>query len=410
MLKKVHRLLVVSMCIAACGCHYARVTVSSNVNDFGEHIRTKYRYQVIPQDRNHGLLVLGYQFAHLQPDVFDNADGIPITLTVHDPHRKDVTGGWTAICSVCTFSQFPYFVSKHSHRRIDLAIGLSNAATATVETCSSFCEAVAMNPVPLLFSFSDSRTSCFGGAREFSEEDSSDGGIYATIEMDNRAIAYGIAVKLKELEDAGMIDETLSVRTRVDKTMADSLAYSINATAEASRRFGTDAHEDICGELKILKCESEKERDFAYRFVIVRKDGQAPSFADYNNSRNAFRDALRAQYSYAHPDANPRYLAVDFLEYSLREGRIEGRAVILIISPKCISYDSASRKGTIGVMIGASQFEEVRRWMRKNIEAVATRSNIAIKNGDSLPQGARFYIERESLNEDGVYEIEFKTE
>lgn len=267
-----------------------------------------------------------------------------------------------------------------------------------------------MNPVPLLFSFSDSRTSCFGGAREFSKADSSDGGIYASMDMDCKAAAYGVAVKLKELEDAGMIDETLSVQTRVDKTMADSLTNSISATAEARRRFGTDVSEDICGELKILKCESEKECDFAYSFVIVRKDGKAPSFADYNSSRNAFRDALRAQYSYAHPDVNPRYLTVDFLEYSLRKGRIEGRAAILTISPKYLSYDSASRKGRMGVVIGANQFKEVRRWMRKNIEAVATQSNIAVKNGDALPLGARFYIERESLNEDGVYEIEFKTE
>ena len=199
MLVKIHCLLVVAMCITVCGCHYAHVTVSANVNDVGDHIRTRYRYHVIQQDRNHGILE--YQFAHSQPDVFDDAEGIPITISVHDPQQKDVTGGdWTAICTVCTFGQFPHFCFKHSHRRIDLAIGLSNAATATVETCSSFCEAHAMNPVPLLFSFSDSRTSCFGGAREFSKADSSDGGIYASMEMDCKAAAYGVAVKLKELE------------------------------------------------------------------------------------------------------------------------------------------------------------------------------------------------------------------
>ena len=401
-LKKIHILLFLVICVVASSCHHAHVTVSADVKDLGEHIRTKYRYKAIRQEDQ----LVEYQFAHLQPDVFDNTDGVPITLNVHKPHRKDVTGGgWTGLCSALTALQFPYFRLEHSHKLIDLMIGSTNTAVASFDVCSGFCEAHAMNPLPLLFY--DSRKSCFDEVRKFSKE-----GIdwYLPMEMDQSATAYGVAVKLKELEDAGIIDESLAVRTRINQQMADHLVNSARITAEARRRFGTGLNENMLGELKILKCEREKERDSAYRFVIVRKDGRAPSFADYNNNRNAIRDALRAQYSYTHPDVGARYLAVDFNDYSLREARIEGLAVILTISPKYISYNSASRTGKIGVVIGANQFEDARRWMRKNIEDIATKSNIDIKDGDPLPQGARFYIGRETLSEDGTCEVEFRTE
>ena len=87
-LKKIHILLFLVICVVASSCHHAHVTVSADVKDLGEHIRTKYRYKAIRQEDQ----LVEYQFAHLQPDVFDNTDGVPITLNVHKPHRKDVTG------------------------------------------------------------------------------------------------------------------------------------------------------------------------------------------------------------------------------------------------------------------------------------------------------------------------------
>lgn len=160
---------------------------------------------------------------------------------------------------------------------------------------------------------------------------------------------------------------------------------------------------------QVVKLECAVGSDFSYRFELAKRDGGNLTISDWSDIRNAFMASIRAQYVAAHKDVNSRTLVVDFAEYVVAEGRIKGVAVVLTISPQSVAYDATTRKGRIAVKIGANQFEDVRRWMRKNIETIARDSNVA-KEGDALPSGARFYIGREKLDDNGVFEMEFKTE
>ena len=87
---------------------------------------------------------------------------------------------------------------------------------------------------------------------------------------------------------------------------------------------------------------------------------------------------------------------------------MSGRVAVLSISPESLKYDSTSRKGIIRVRIGEGQFEDARRWIRRNLGALANRSNVVIV-GDVIPQGARFYSEREEMRA-GILEVSFRTE
>ena len=130
--------------------------------------------------------------------------------------------------------------------------------------------------------------------------------------------------------------------------------------------------------------------------------------SDYGIIREGFRSAIRAHYASAHPNVNPRTLVIDFIEYALKGDVVCGRVAVLTISPEQITYDSASRKGVIMVRVGDGQFEDARRWIRRNLAALAARSNIALV-GDAVPSGSRFYSENEEMS-DGLLKISFKTE
>ena len=106
---------------------------------------------------------------------------------------------------------------------------------------------------------------------------------------------------------------------------------------------------------------------------------------------------------------NDNSLFVDFPAYQQKEGRIEGRAVVLTISVASLTYDPNTRTGRLAVKVNANQYEEARKWIRKNIETLARDKNIALTTGE-IPPAAKFYLGREELKDGNVLEIEFKTE
>ncbi len=92
----------------------------------------------------------------------------------------------------------------------------------------------------------------------------------------------------------------------------------------------------------------------------------------------------------------------------MKEDTVFGRVAVLTILPESITYDSARRRGVISVRIGEGQFNDARRWIRRNLSALASRSNI-VADGDTVPQGGLFYSENEEMC-DGVLKVLFKTE
>ncbi len=158
---------------------------------------------------------------------------------------------------------------------------------------------------------------------------------------------------------------------------------------------------------QIISCERETGSDFSYRFVLELADKL--NLHTFRAVQQEFRAAVKADYAESFPGVDERTLFVDFPEYKLDNGKITGCAVVLTISVASLTYDPNTRKGKLAVKVNANQYEEARKWIRKNIETLARDKNIALTTGE-IPPAAKFYLGREELKDGNVLEIEFKTE
>ena len=158
----------------------------------------------------------------------------------------------------------------------------------------------------------------------------------------------------------------------------------------------------------IISCERESGSDFAYRFVL-ELTGKDKSLRAFRLVQKEFRQAVKEDYVESFPGVNKGSLFVEFPEYKLNNGKIEGRAVVLTISVTSLTYDPNTHNGKLAVKVNANQYEEARKWIRKNIETLARDKNIALTTGE-IPPAAKFYLGREELKDGNVLEIEFKTE
>lgn len=159
----------------------------------------------------------------------------------------------------------------------------------------------------------------------------------------------------------------------------------------------------------IIRCERENGSDFAYRFVLKLADGADTGLNAFRVVQQDFRAAVSADYAEAFALDSPDGLYVDFPEFSLRDGMIEGRAVVLTIKITSLVYNPQTRKGVLAVKASANQFEEARLFVRRNIETLARDKNIALVTGE-IPEKARFYLGREEIKDGNILEMEFMTE
>lgn len=160
---------------------------------------------------------------------------------------------------------------------------------------------------------------------------------------------------------------------------------------------------------RIEECIREKGSDFAYRFKIALDDKVGGSIASFRKIQQEFRSAIRDDYLEAFPSADKTALYVDFPDYKLVNGRIEGRAIVLTIIVNSLRYDQQTRKGVLSVRFAAGQYEDARSWIRKNIEMLVRDKNIALTTGETPPAG-KYYLGGEEVKDGNVLEIEFMTE
>ena len=158
----------------------------------------------------------------------------------------------------------------------------------------------------------------------------------------------------------------------------------------------------------IISCKRENGSDFAYCFELELV-GKDKSLKVFRAVQREFREAVKEDYAESFPSVRLNELYVDFPEYELKESRIEGRAVVLTISVSSLTYDPVTRQGKMAVRINSNQFEEARKYIRKNIEAIVRDKNIALVTGE-IPPSAKFYLGREEIKDGNILEIEFKTE
>ena len=392
----IFHLFILLVVLAVLGCQHERTTSVANVKDVGEIVETRNRY---------APPICGYNWHLFQPKVFAY-DGIPITVKESEGQKDEGPWGWTGALSGITLFTFPWIETSHTHKTYALSFVNKDIPDSVVETCTKRGKAFTQIWSPFSLPFFNSEPElCFDNARTCScVSYVFRSGAREHFEVEDRAAAYGIACKLKEIEDAGYINADVKARQLTERTMR---AVALDQTSAKGQSI-LDA-KDAPLPFQVVKLECEAGRDFSYRFELSKRGGGNLTISDWRAIRNAFMLSIRAQYVAAHTDVNPRTLVIDFPEYAVAEGRIKGIAVVLTVSPQSVAYDATTRKGRITVKIGGNQFEDVRRWMRKNIETVALDSNI-VKDGDALPSNARFYVGREKLADNGIFEIEFKTE
>lgn len=402
-----------SIVIMLVGCHYGRIVASANVWNLGEKVSTKYHYKIV-SDKENNLYggALGDRVMSCQPDVFAN-DGIPIVVTNKTiSHKKLETfnNSFFQALSMCTFSLLPYPESEHSHKRQGMFIGTNEiASTEVCITKKKWCSIVPF--IARLLAVCNNNKSCFSKHKQFSALYD----IYSEYNVENEiyndVFAHGIACKLKEIEESGLIDENLVAKARVGVAMTDILSTVQKIIDDDAARRGVSVSVDKSKQespFEIIRCEPDQGADFSYVFALRRKRGGAITFADYSVVRSVFRSAIRTHYSSLHPDINPRTLEIDFIDYTLRAGTVSGRVIVLSISPESLSYDSRTRKGAIRVRIRDGQFEAARRWIRRNLGDIARKSNVDVV-GDAIPKNGRFFSEREEMR-DGVLEVLFSIE
>ena len=410
------------------GCVQHRRWASPGVTDMGEQIVTRNKYRVVKfipramtqKDVFYATFATKETIVSAMEEYYPGvsaSDGIPVV--VEEDSLCDVVNHtqWTIfmpfLCSVMTL---PYVMELEAHSRYTIKIG-EDAVDFDVRFKDDGVATV-LSPIALLFpynehpSFAKTEFAWTDMQTALTEEKSIR---FGNSRVDSRAIAHGIAVKLKELEDAGKIDamklphqSIVGERGSVETALKPNEPKKERQPSQESNQARQVPAVAIPA-YKIISCKRDAGNGFSYRFVLELKGEDQSSLNTFRAVQKEFREAVKADYAESFPNVRIGSLFVDFPEYELDNGKIKGRAVVLTISVTSLTYDPNTRKGRMAVKVSANQYEEARKWIRKNIETLARDKNIALVTGE-IPPAAKFYLGREELKDGNVLEIEFKTE
>ena len=104
--------------VLAAGCYYSQIVAGADAKDFGETVRTRFRYRPICRvnDGDSEMMSKAQRLQMYQPDVFTD-DGIPIVLSFRDTLNDK--SWWASM--------------RHIHRRC--SISAAGQHLASVEAC-----------------------------------------------------------------------------------------------------------------------------------------------------------------------------------------------------------------------------------------------------------------------------------
>lgn len=196
-----------------------------------------------------------------------------------------------------------------------------------------------------------------------------------------RVLAYGIAVKLKNLEDSGKIDVMLNRR------MSD--------VSKVSKH-------------NIIRLERDSNKNFSYFFEIELLETSEDVKNAFRNVLQEFAKSLKEDYIDTFPSADSASLEVSFSGFKRDGLRLSGSAAVLTLKPISLEYNSHNRIGTMSVRFVEGQSSEASAWIRRNIKTLVRDKNVALTNG-SRPSEGKFIIINESIS-GNVMTIEFKAE
>ena len=196
-----------------------------------------------------------------------------------------------------------------------------------------------------------------------------------------RVLAYGIAVKLKELEDSGKIDAILK-----------------NKAADVST---TPKH-------SIIRLDRDSNKSFSYSFELELAENPVDLKNAFRDVLQEFAKSLKEDYIDVFPSADIASLEVLFSGFKRDGLRLSGSASVLTLKPISLEYNSHNRKGIMSVRFTEGQSPEASAWIRRNVKTLVRDKNIALTSG-SLPLEGKFAITNEK-NDGNVMTIEFMVE
>ena len=376
-----------------CGCCSERNSAVPMVEDVGFDVATKYRYRLSCAYEGESSKRVGLQSSFLakcHPRVFSSA-GLPVVLRIgYD--KMDVSGNWTVFLGMCSIGVIPglnrySFSFKCSVELADEADGRASFELVSMSDCASTW-------LPTAFLFYNGASSVDGrrvfcqNTRLFGEKGpplrALEYNPLKRMESDppfRRALAYAIAVKLKELEDSGKVDAML--RKRMEQ------------------RPAAPAH-------NIVQLERDPNGEFSYSFVIEMTQTPSDFKAAARGVLVDFMKSVKEEYLDAFPGADAASLEVVFSSLKRDGLRLSGRATVLTIKPISLAYDANTRRGKLSVKFNAGQAKEARDWIRRNIKALVRDKNIALVTGQLPPEAVYSSLGEKIVG--NVMEIEFRTE
>lgn len=405
-------LLAIFAAIIGGGCLSERRSVVPLVENVGGEVSTKYRYRLscVYYDEMAEQVTFDGSFLGRQyPQVF-SATGLPFVLRINNGGKMSAGGSWTDVLAVCTCGLVPFVYNYtmeyncYAELADDVAIRVPFGLKSINDSASS--------PLPTAYLFYNGATEVDGrrvfceSTKHSSDKDPSMDFVFSlapVLDFDRQvsyggygikgyevkanalgqqALAYALAVKLKELEDSGKIDAML-MKKAADRSLAPPHS--------------------------IVRLERDSDNAFSYSFAIEMSSAPSDMKAAAKSVLREFSASVKEDYLDAHQSVDTTSLMVSFSNLKVNGLRIEGRASVLTIKPISLSYDANTRRGKLSVRSNAGQIEEARAWIRKNIKTLARDKNIALVTGNPPPEATYYPLVGEKI-EGNVLEIEFKTE
>ena len=328
------------------------------------------------------------------PNVFSDS-GIPVKIRLSSS-TIGCRNQWTILLTILSVTLFPEIGIQYEKRTVDLMIG------DDIEVRDSFAhESVneyAQGIFPTALIPFGGKPNC-GTKRVYWRSDKvvgSDTTVSTRTkfykrnpDLDLDGFAYGVAAKLKEMEDSGKIDALLQKRERVKFKKLDA------------ERLKSPAH-------RVVRLAHDVGGDFSCRFTLELLEMPIDPDKAKSAVLQDFGEALKKEYAYSVSGAKQMPLVVNYTDVKIDGRLIQGRATVLAMSIVSLSYDSNTRRGKLEVRFNSGQADEARAWILRNVKTLARDKNIALTTG-TLPPEATYYSLGEKI-EGNVMEIEFKTE
>ena len=366
------------------GCSHTRTSAFTSVGGEVQKIKTRNRYTLVGfkhegQNPNADVMkenLYTQQFSNdnlkkYQPEVFAD-DGIRFSLRAASLCQNTANRyGWTTFFPyLLTLTALPQFITIGTAARCTVDVLDNPDARATFDSYSRYDQALALlTPTPLLCYVGDAAPpdglSTYSVVSEHTVSCAFVQIGSSASDHDEAVRAYAIAAVLKKMEDDGLIDESRACSAVRRSTQALSIGDMF--------------------EIVDFKKEGSSDRRYSFLRAMIRED-----------------------YAASFPDVAAGAIVVDFLEFSLRDGMVRGVSEVLSFAVESLRYDPNTRVGVMRAHIGENQFEEARRYVRRNIESLVRDKNVAL-DGKAIPPTATFYLCGEMLKGD-VLEITFRTE